>query len=277
MIISDTNTDDVYAFSSSGTLLATITGFNSPFGLAGDAAGNVYVANGGASNVLVYKNDYKTLVTTLYVPNLTPTDVAVASSGAVAVTSLGENSHGKLYGAVSFYAAGATEPTLTVTDPKWAGVNYGVFDNSGNLYIDGQTSYGFPNKVLLGVILRGATAITTLTTTNKLTYAAGMQMTSAGSLVIAAVGGAKSLVPAVYTYAPALSGTLGSPTATTKLLSSKYSIYPKGLSLTANATDLWVVDTYNHLGMLYKYPAGGVSKESVGIGELISPWGILNV
>lgn len=42
--------------------------FGNPLGLALDAAGDLYVANGGTNGIPVYKNDYKTLIATLTAP-----------------------------------------------------------------------------------------------------------------------------------------------------------------------------------------------------------------
>src|ERR1017187_1681990 len=49
-IVSDSGTNDVDVYTRDGTLIATITGFTQPQGLAAGTTGDVYVANTGAAD-----------------------------------------------------------------------------------------------------------------------------------------------------------------------------------------------------------------------------------
>src|SRR5580658_3999986 len=88
VIVSDSSANVVSVFDAEGRLQRRLRkGINYPFGITTDLAGNLYVANTGASNVLVYAQPYNVVTFTLALPNQSPTDVAVSTTGIVGVMS----------------------------------------------------------------------------------------------------------------------------------------------------------------------------------------------
>ena len=97
--ISDFVRNTVYIYAHRNRI-AALKGFTNPSGLATDGSGNLYVANEGAANILVYAPPYTGAPTTLNDSGQFPADVAVDSHGNVAACSLGSPSFGA--GGVSF-------------------------------------------------------------------------------------------------------------------------------------------------------------------------------
>ena len=110
----------------------TITGLNNPGGIGVDKNGNVYVAEAGASDVLLYGKGSPNLLKTLADPGQIPNDVAISSSdGTVYVTN--NSSSGQ--GSVAVYAHGSTTPTSTITDPNFGTVVSLALGKNGTLYV----------------------------------------------------------------------------------------------------------------------------------------------
>ena len=136
--VSDFISGTVTVFSTSGAQTKQVTGFNYPKGLTGDSLGNVYVVDQGVSTVYKYSAGLTTLELTMPVIGYNPTDVAVAPSGVVAVTSGTSTSGGS--GSATFFAKGNSKPCATVTSANWLRVYFGSFDDNGNLYVGAGTS-----------------------------------------------------------------------------------------------------------------------------------------
>lgn len=97
-----------------------ITGLTYPQGLGVDRSGNVWVANTGASNVLVFAKGGTSVIKTLDDPGQFPVDVAIDSDGTAYVANISTTSYTS--GSVSVYAPGATSPTRALTDPNFGQV-----------------------------------------------------------------------------------------------------------------------------------------------------------
>ncbi len=63
ILISDAGTNDVYAYTTAGKLVATVTGFDEPQGMFATKAGNFYVANTQSSDVLLYSGNFNQVAT----------------------------------------------------------------------------------------------------------------------------------------------------------------------------------------------------------------------
>jgi hypothetical protein len=245
---SDYVNNAVYILGARGTRLATLTGFANPSGLATDASRNLYVANEGAANILAYAPPYTGAPTTLNDPGQFPVDVAVDGHGNVAACNIGSPSFGS--GSVTLYAAGSTNPTNTISSAALREVYFCAFDANGNLYLDGlDPTYSF---FVAGEIVGGisGTSIATLTTSNTISYPGGVQVTTSGQIAFMDQGPG----PAIYTYNPPISGSLGSPVATTPLAGANDPVtfaFDKGMRhvFTADAGLVSAID--------YAYPAGG--------------------
>lgn len=258
-IISEIAFNTVSVYGRNGQLNALLTiGLSEPQGLATDAAENLYVANTLKSNIFVYSKPYTSSGLTLNDANQYPTGVAVSQTGTVGVTNNQSVSGGS--GSVSFFAKGSTIPCATVSDPNWSRVYFGAFDASGTLFIDGQNASG---NTLVGDVSGGcsATSITTLTVGNTILFPGGVQVLSGNILIDDQLG------PAIYTYAPPSGGSLGSPTATTLLMSGTD---PVTFAMKKSGLDLWAASNGGQAGgFKYTYP-GGQFVKSITDGFLIA-------
>lgn len=128
----------VYVFSyPQGLLVGTIAGLDGPSGLCSDSAGNVYITQTNAQNVLVYPHGARKPTTTLLDFGGFPDGCAVdPATGNLAVTNFATSpSQGP--GNVLVFPKGSNNPA------KYASANFNVFlfcgyDAHGNLLVDGM-------------------------------------------------------------------------------------------------------------------------------------------
>ena len=113
----------------SATLSATLTGLSSPWAMAFDASGNLFVADRSLAAVSEFAPGSTTPTATLTGLS-NPQGLVFDSSGNLFVANEGN-------GTVSEFAPASTTPTATLT-----GLSYPValaFDSSGNLYVANET------------------------------------------------------------------------------------------------------------------------------------------
>ena len=248
VIVSDYSNNNVTVFGGGGAVNATLTsGLVNPQGLTTDASGTLYVANTGASNILLYPKPYTSPSTTLNDANEYPVGISYdPTNGEIAVSNIFSTSGGA--GSVSIFAKGATTPCVTVGNSNWSAAYFAAFDKSGNVYVDGHDNNG---NTIVGEVTGGcsATTISTLSTGNAISFPGGIQVLSNGDVAIDDQLGA-----AVYTYAPASGGSLGSPVATTSLSGASD---PVNFAIKAEDHNLWTADAGLLNANKYGYPAGG--------------------
>ena len=89
LYVSSVLTGDVYVYSySTQKLVGTLTGFTQPYGLCADKAGNVWVVNDGASQLVEYAHGGSTPIATLSDTGEYPEGCSVdAVTGNLAVTN----------------------------------------------------------------------------------------------------------------------------------------------------------------------------------------------
>lgn len=126
----------------SNTVAGTITGPTNPQGIAVGAGTNtdVYVANTGANNVLVYPMGSTTLKTTLVDTNEYPVDVAVAKNGTVYVANIFDTSFNA--GDVTVFKPGSTTISRKIRDPHFSQVISDTIDEHNNLVVCYNNSSG---------------------------------------------------------------------------------------------------------------------------------------
>lgn len=252
--------DYIYVFSPKGKVVAKIAGVSG--GLAGTKAGNFYVTDTSHNSVLLYKNDYKTLLATLSDPNEFPVAVSYEeTTGIVGVANIVSISNGP--GTVSLYAEGKTTPCATVGNPAWVRVYFDAFDSKGRLFVDGEDTAG---KTVVGEITGGCKAktIATLKVGNVIAFPGPVQVTKDDDVAVGDQGGA------IYTYKPPERGSLGAPIATTPLTGASDVM---AFAFGTTGKDLWTADVGLGVADEYKYPAGG--SPVFGITGLTGPDGVV--
>jgi DNA-binding beta-propeller fold protein YncE len=243
-------------------MVGQITGLTQPQGITTDKNGNLYVANTNSSNVLVYAPPYTGAPKMTIIDNHEfPADVAVSSTGVVAVTNICNAPHCRLNtGNVKIYAKGSTKSCATVSDSSFnfTRVMFAEFDKNGALYIDGlnggyQTSFG--------LVTGGcqATSITNLGYIYTVAFPGGIQIDTAGNIAFC-----DPYRFQVATFNPPVNGAFGLPVSTTPLMGSTS---PVGIAILASGTNLYAADAGGSgLAEEYKYTAGGAAKNTIAVG-----------
>lgn len=245
-----------------------ITGLNQPQGLAVDAQRNLYVANTNGSNVLVYAPPYSAApILTLNDAGEFPADVAVSTTGVVAVTNICSAPRCRPNTAsIAFYAKGGTTPCATVSDQAGgvfdlARVYFAGFDASGNLYVDGSDIY---NEATFGFIQGGcqATTVSILGTSPAFSFylPGSIAVTKSGELAIIDLE-----EHAIGTFvAPVTGGSLGNPLSVTPLTGSLETFT---FALLASGNDVYTTDSGGTgTSGEFAYPTGGAAVNTIAVG-----------
>lgn len=253
--VSDAADNVVNVYNSGGTQIAQLTGFSQPQGMAGDAHGNLYVADTSNSRVQVYGPGFQGSPTTLSDPGQYPAGVDSFGSGAyVAVTNIISTSGGP--GSVSIFHNGSLQSTITSATIGRA--YFCAFDAAGNLYLDGTDPNG---NIIIGEIANatsGGTTFAQLTYGNTIAFPGGVQVNNQGQIVVDDQSGS-----ALYTYNAPVNGSLGSPVSTTSLSGVSD---PVTFSFTKNTADLYTADAGLAQSQEFAYPAGGAAVSSINVG-----------
>ncbi|HEY4327109.1 MAG TPA: cadherin-like beta sandwich domain-containing protein [Mucilaginibacter sp.] len=163
--ISQFTANSVLKYSATGTLLAVITGFSDPYGIAFDASNNAYVANYFSGNIIKIDTGTNTSVYltgfsspygitidnagNMYVGEQIPGDIIKVATGSLARTTfasgfnnprhLSKDNSGNIYvadfGNNAIKSINSAGQISTVLSTGLNAPRQGVFDASGNLYI----------------------------------------------------------------------------------------------------------------------------------------------
>ena len=278
IIVSDASDNVVDIFNTAGKQTAQLTGFSEPQGLALDTAGNLYVADTNNGRIQVYAAGFKGTPTTINDPGESPASVAIDSNGNLGVANILTTSDGP--GSVSFFNKSGTLLT-TLSNANFAKVIFDAFDHNGNLYIDGTNASG---AFIAGEVVGGVSgkAITVLTTGNSVGYPGGIAISSRGKI---ALDDQENL--AIFTYNAPVTGSLGTPIATTPLTGAGD---PISFAITRTNKEIWVADAARG-GLTgsspgpdkvlvssadkYRYTKGGASRKDILFSHGSQPDGIV--
>jgi hypothetical protein len=258
IFVSDALDNVVNIYNTKGKQLAQLTGFSEPQGLATDAKGNLYVANTGDSNILVYASPYTKKPKTLNDPGQYPAGVAVLVSGKttyVAVTNIISTSDGA--GSVVLYKNGKIGKPIS--NASLGRIYFCGFDANGDLYLDGTSSD--ESAFYFGEIAKltsGGKKITLDTLGNSLAFPGGVQVNTKGKIAIGDQSGA-----AIYTYNPPKKGTFGNPISTTPITGSSDDVT---FAFTSTDGDVWTADAGTGDSFEFKYPKGGNAVATITVG-----------
>lgn len=139
LYVSDYSDDDVLVIQRD-KIVGKLTGFDGPDGVCSDRAGNVWIVNNLAADIVEYAHGGTEVINTLSDAGEYPLGCAVNPiSGALVVTNIYTTGSGP--GSIAVYHHASGEP-LILSDPEIYYVYFCGFDNAGNLYIDGLNTSG---------------------------------------------------------------------------------------------------------------------------------------
>jgi hypothetical protein len=139
--ISDQGTQDVYAYSyPQGKLEGTLTGFTFPAGECSNKAGDIFISNSFANNIIEYAHGGTSPIATLSIPNYYPSGCSVdPATGNLAVANYQFSTKGS--GTISIFPSSTGVP-MQYTDPHIFHMYFCGYDNKSNLFVDGTTKKG---------------------------------------------------------------------------------------------------------------------------------------
>jgi NHL repeat len=261
IFVSDYIDNVVNIYDKTGKQLGQLTGFSEPQGLAINDRGNLYVADTANSRIQVYAPPYTGSPTTLSDSGWYPADVATYIKGKdtwVAASNIC-SAQSCTQGGFTIYENGVEQTPFQ--SPSIYRVYFLDFDAKGNLYADGLDS---SDSIVVGEIpgaTNGQQTFNVLATGNTIEFPGGVQVTSKSKIAID-----DQDAYAVYTYDPPVSGSLGSPIATTSLSGASD---PVTIDLKHTRKDLWVADVGLSQANEFAYPAGGSPIHSISISNAL--------
>ncbi len=258
---------DIYRQTGKNKMVGQITGLLAG-GLATDRAANLYVLNfinfpsSDVTNLLVYAPPYTgPPKSTIDDGNNSGEEVAVDSSGVVAVANLCTNSCASGGGSVTLYSPNSTTPCVKVTDPSFVLVESAAFDRKGDLFIDGSG----PKGAVVGRI-KGrchAKTVDVLSTGNVIVGPAAIRIDKADRIAIADCCPESFAPPIIYAYGHPKMRSLGDPVSTTVLSGSAWGGAPDAFAFVASGTHAYVADTSDTFVSKYAFPAGGSATKTI--------------
>jgi hypothetical protein len=125
-----------------GALIGTLSGFDFPTGLCSDGAGDVFVTNGNHNEIVEFKHGDSQPFQTLQTGGLTYGCSVDPTTGDLAATNWCDGPVGSCFaaGTVLIFKHAKGAPTR-FNDPYGASMYYCAYDDQGNLYVDGLTTF----------------------------------------------------------------------------------------------------------------------------------------
>jgi DNA-binding beta-propeller fold protein YncE len=248
LYVTDTVTSDVYVFSyPKGKLKQTLTGFTDPAGECADAAGNVFITNTGANNIVEYAHGGTTPIAKLKDPGFFPVGCSIDPvTGNLAVTNFSTNS--STQGNVVIYRHAKGRPRGNYTDAKMSQMLLCGYDAEGNLFVSGQSASYVPAFAELSA---GGKRLVDLTLDQAIGSAGGVQWD--GKYV--AIGDQSTNT--IYQFS--FNGTQGKKMGSTPLggATEVFQFWIDGKRVVGP-------DTYGSDVGVWSYPAGGSPLKTIG-------------
>ncbi|HEV3090600.1 MAG TPA: hypothetical protein VGX91_04050 [Candidatus Cybelea sp.] len=135
------NAVDIYTYPGE-TYIVTLTGFRVPAGLCVDGAGDVFVTDAKAYDIVEYAHGGTTPIATLADPDSSPGGCAVdPKTGDLAVANEENWDYHYNWGNLAIYKHARGKPKLLTDYPNIDFYQSCAYDDAGNLYIVGTTPY----------------------------------------------------------------------------------------------------------------------------------------
>lgn len=253
LYVSNANNGTVSAFSyPQGELMGTLSGFEEPYGLCSDKAGNVWIVDDEASTIAEYAHGGTSPKATLSDAGEYPAGCSIdPTTGNLAVTNYETTGRGQ--GGLSIYKKAKGKPTL-YTDSSISRGWFCSYDDQGDLFFDGNTNgtSGFA----LAKLPHGTSSFTNISVDQSITVPGGVQW-DGKYLAISDANGPG----AGHIYQFSISGSSGTEVTATMLTSSQnvhqFWIDPARLRIVAPSASLSTVG-------YWKFPKGGEPTKTIG-------------
>ena len=257
IFVSDAINNVVNIYNPAGKMIGQLTGFSQPQGLATDTKGNLYVADTGNSQILVYAPPYTKAPKKLADPGYFPAGVAVVTIGTSTYVGVSNICSAPSCGPGGFIVYKNGKAQKPIMSSLISRVYFVGFDAKGNLYADGQDS---TSAVVIGEIANAATTGKTfkvLKTGNAISFPGGIEVTTKGLIALDDQNGAS-----IFSYNPPKNGSLGNPVATTALTGSGDAVT---FTFTNDNKDIWTADAANAASLEFAYPKGGSAVKTIAV------------
>jgi hypothetical protein len=260
LYVGDEDLNNVYVYAyPKGTLVGTLTGFETPFGECTDRAGDVWIVDGLRSQLVEYAHGGTTIIATLQDPGQGPFGCAVNLQSGDLVAANYESLSPSGPGSISVYAKARGTPKV-YSDPNSANEIFVGYDKS-KLYVVGVKyttgAYqlaAFANKKFTDLTVSGAT----------IHYPGGIGFDNGLWIGDGGDGSSNS----TNMYQVTVSGTTATVIGTTPLTSGGFCAE---LAYRKVALCSGEFDTFTGVGF-YRYPAGGSPYKSIA--GLEAPYGL---
>jgi hypothetical protein len=247
LYISDASDSLVFIYSyPQDKVKGTLSGFDRPEGLCSDKAGDVWIVNTNAHDIVEYAHGGTTPIATLSDANYYPLGCSVdPTTGNLAVSNL--YTVDAESGSVSIYR-GAKGTSENFANPTFFYYFYCGYDDRGNLFVDGQTASA---SFAFAELPRGGSKLKSVLLNQTIAYPGGVQWD--GKYV--AVGDRDENV--IYQFA--VIGRGGTEIGSTPLDGADQvsQFFIQGKNVIGPEAGL------NDVG-IWKYPTGGVATKMIG-------------
>ncbi|MFZ0030461.1 MAG: hypothetical protein WAK84_01140 [Candidatus Cybelea sp.] len=258
LYVSDLGSGDVNVYSyPRGELKGVLTGFSAPHYECVDAAGNVFIANGSANQLLEYAHGGKTPIKTFNEPGFTHGCAVDPTTGNLAVLHDPASSSP---GGFSIYKHARGVPK-EYTTPNVFRVYFIGYDGKGDLFVDGTDMH---NAYELAELPPGGKAAKAITLNQSIILAGAIQWD--GKYL--AIGDQVSIYGPSKIYQFSVAGDAGTLAGTTRLANScdVLQFWLQGRRVIASNV------CAPHV-LYFNYPAGGASTKTIS-DSLIEPVGV---
>lgn len=248
LYVSDPNTKDVYVYSyPRARLVGTLTGFGEPRSECADAAGDVFIADVVAYDVVEYEHGGTKPVAALSTPgrpegcSVDPVHGDLAVSGGV---------NGIVVATFRYSSHHQWRAQRTYTDSSLRSASFCGFDDAGNLFVDGIGHHG---AFLLAELPHGSTSFATIALNAKINLPGQVQWDGT-DVAIGDTGATPSVIDRF-----SISGSSGTEAGSVKLAGSK------------EVAQFWIARARvvgpdfgkGDVGF-WSYPAGGAPSKTIG-------------
>jgi hypothetical protein len=258
LYVTDVGANEVFVYSyPQGSLVGTLTGFNSPVRACSDASGDVFITNSNSQQILKYAHGGTKPIATFRDPGFVPVDCSVdPTTDTLAATNYSMT--GSNTGSVAIYAGGKGRPAIYHAASVQAYL-FCTYDGAGDLFVDGlDDKYNF----VLIELPKGAKKFEQITVKQTLRSWGGIQWDG----TYLAVGDGVSTI-----YDFAVKGT------------SAKKVHLVQLHRAVNVVQFWL-DGSTLIGPdgpngahrdagLWSYPRGGAPTKTIGSGVFENPSG----